>query len=210
MDKNNYDGIIFDLDGTLWDAVETIYKSWKETTEKYSKYNKFITLEELKSFMGTRIEDIFKKIYKDADEKELKFIIDECSKKECELLKKEGGKIYPYFHETIEILYKRYPLFIVSNCQRGYIETFLECNNLYRYFKDFECSGNTGLEKGENIRLIMKRNFIKNAVYVGDAKVDLEASKKAGVDFVYAAYGFGEVFEYNYKINSLKDLLLYF
>ena len=52
----------------------------------------------------------------------------------------------------------------------------------------------------------MDRNNIKNAVYVGDTISDKEASIIAGIPFVYASYGFGEVNEYDYKINDIKDL----
>ncbi|QCX34731.1 HAD family hydrolase [Caloramator sp. E03] len=210
MSKRIYDGIIFDLDGTLWDAVEVIHRSWKKVVSSHSKFKNFITLEELQSFMGSKIDDIFKSIYKDIDDKDLYKIIDECTQEECSLIRKEGGKLYPNLIETLDALYKKYPLFIVSNCQSGYIEAFLEYHDLHKYFKDYECSGNTGLEKGENIRLVMKRNGIKNPIYVGDAKVDLEATKKVGIDFVYASYGFGSVDSFKIKIDSLKELLLYF
>ena len=47
--------------------------------------------------------------------------------------------------------------------------------------------------KGENIRLIMERNQIKDAVYVGDTAGDAQACRLAGVPMIYAAYGFGNV-----------------
>ena len=50
-------------------------------------------------------------------------------------------------------------------------------------------------EKGENIRLIMERNQLERAVYIGDTQGDLDASHAAGIPFIYAAYGFGSVNE---------------
>lgn len=73
-------------------------------------------------------------------------------------------------------------------------------------FKDYECNGNTGLSKGENIELIININNIKNAVYVGDTISDREACKYAKIPFIYASYGFGKVTEYDYKLNSIEDL----
>lgn len=202
----NVDGIIFDLDGTLWDAVEVIFKSWRDVIISH-KFDNFISIEELKGYMGKRIEDIFKKLFPDVDDKHLNIMMEECCVKECEMLKKEGARLYPYIEETLKYLYKKYPLFIVSNCQEGYIETFLEYNRFEKYFKDFECSGKTGLDKSKNIKIIMERNKIKNPVYIGDAKVDEEASKKADIKFIYASYGFGNVDSYDIKINSLKELM---
>ena len=45
----------------------------------------------------------------------------------------------------------------VSYTHLGYIESFLETSNLKDYFSDFENNGRTGLEKGENIKLLIKR-----------------------------------------------------
>ncbi|MDE7279616.1 MAG: HAD hydrolase-like protein, partial [Oscillospiraceae bacterium] len=83
--------------------------------------------------------------------------------------------------------------FIVSNCQSGYIETFLEYHKLGKYFADFECPGGTGFAKAENIRIVMERNGLEKAVYVGDTQGDLDASDSAGIPFIHAAYGFGNV-----------------
>ena len=48
-------------------------------------------------------------------------------------------------------------------------------------------------DKGSNIRLCVERNALDRAVYVGDTEGDLNSSRKAGTDFIYAEYGFGEV-----------------
>ncbi|WP_332870072.1 HAD family hydrolase [Salisediminibacterium selenitireducens] len=72
---------------------------------------------------------------------------------------------------------------------------------------DYENPGRTGLSKGENIKLIIERNHLFNPVYVGDTEGDLQASRYAGVPFVYAAYGFGHVREYDDVIEGFDELL---
>ena len=52
----------------------------------------------------------------------------------------------------------------------------------------------------------MKRNSIKHAAYIGDTLGDFNASKLAGIDFIYAKYGFGEVEKPDYTINSFEEL----
>ena len=52
----------------------------------------------------------------------------------------------------------------------------------------------------------MERNNIKSAVYVGDTMGDKEAAKDANIPFIYAAYGFGDVDNYDYRIDSITDL----
>ena len=61
--------------------------------------------------------------------------------------------------------------------------------------------------KSDNIKLIAKRNNLKNPVYVGDTQGDANATKEAGLEFIYASYGFGNVEEYKYKIEKIEDLL---
>ena len=49
------------------------------------------------------------------------------------------------------------------------------------------------MKKAQNIRLICERNGLKAPVYVGDTVWDAEACEEAGVPFIYAAYGLGEL-----------------
>ena len=101
--------------------------------------------------------------------------------------------LYPQLEETLEALSQKLPLFIVSNCNAEYIPCFLDAHQLHRYFQDWECIGRTGKQKWENIRLVVERNHLQRPVYVGDTAMDQEAAQKAGVPFLHAAYGFGEV-----------------
>ena len=59
-------------------------------------------------------------------------------------------------------------------------------------FEDYECPGRTGLLKADNIRLVCERNHLDAAVYVGDTDGDYNATCKAGVPFIHAAYGYGK------------------
>ncbi|HEX7926477.1 MAG TPA: HAD-IA family hydrolase, partial [bacterium] len=108
-------------------------------------------------------------------------------------LRTEGGVAYPGMVSGLATLRERYPLFIVSNCQRGYIETFLDTLQLRLVFQDFECHGNTGRTKGENLVDVLRRNRLDSALMVGDTTGDQEAARQGGIPFLHAAYGFGAV-----------------
>lgn len=196
--------IIFDLDGTLWDSSVQVIEAWNSIIKKYPETKAVVTPEKMATYMGKVLEEISSMLFEDISKDRGLEIMTECSDYELEYLKDHSGVPYEDLEETLKAL--PYPLFIVSNCQRGYIETFLECCGLGKYFKDFECSGNTGNPKGENILEIIRRNEIKNAVYVGDTQGDCNASQVAGIPFIFAEYGFGNADRFDRKIKSIKEL----
>lgn len=205
----NY-GIIFDLDGTLWDSSEQVAGAWSVILSRRSETDKrvrsLVTGEDMRGYMGKTMEVIAALMLPDTDEKTRLEIMDECGEYENEYLSGHGGKLYPDLERELDRLSKSFKLFIVSNCQSGYIETFLEYHKLGKYFADFECPGGTGLAKAENIRIIMERNSLDRAVYVGDTQGDLDASDSAGVPFIHAAYGFGTVNKEVPAVNSFSGI----
>lgn len=201
------DSIIFDLDGTLWDSTDTVLKAWVMITEREKDVKKPITREDMQGSMGLQIKQIGERFFPYLDENRRMELMETCCEEERELLLKEGGVLYPNLEKILISLSEKYDLFIVSNCQCGYIESFLEYHKLSRYFKDIECAGNTGLSKGENIKKVIERNNLKEAIYVGDTQGDCDGAKVAGIPFIYAAYGFGKVESYDNKIDSIEELL---
>lgn len=207
MVDNTVDSIIFDLDGTMWDSTEQIVDTWNNIRVKYKEIRDKITIEDLKGVMGLQIKDIGEKFFPYLNKEKQAEILKYCCESECKYLSEYGGTLYDNLEETLEKLCQTYKLFIVSNCQHGYIEAFLHAHNLEKYFIDFEHPGRTGLSKGENIKLIMERNKLQKPIYVGDTDGDCKAAKFAGIPFVYARYGFGDVEKYDYEIDSLNQIL---
>lgn len=203
------DSIIFDLDGTLWNSIEGVCGAWKTVLSKYPNIKKEITPTDMEGCMGLQIVDIGKKLFPDLDEAFQMKLMQECCSAEQVYLGEHGGSLFPKLEETLKKLAENHKLFIVSNCQDGYIQCFFKAHKLDKYFEDFECSGVTGLPKGENNKLIIKRNNLKSPVYVGDTISDAESAKVAKIPFVYARYGFGDVEEYDYVIDSFEEILKY-
>ena len=88
----------------------------------------------------------------------------------------------------------------------GYIEAFLKFHKLAQYFDDMENYGRTLLSKGENIKLVVERNALTEAVYVGDIMGDYNSTMEAGLPFIHAAYGFGQVPEGTPRITDIRQL----
>ena len=199
--------VLFDLDGTLWDSGETVISAWNDALiaqglEKYTK-----TVSDMHSYMGKTLPVIAEMLLPDIPEKERMEIIGKCCKEEAKRLAVTGGKLYPELENTLKKLSGKYFLGIISNCQNGYIETFFNVHGLGYLFSDTECTGGTGLSKGENIALVIKRNNIDKAVYVGDTILDMQAADEAGVPFIHAAYGFGKPDRETEKIASISEIL---
>ena len=129
-----------------------------------------------------------------------------CEEEHRVLLETPQPPIYPHLESTLQILSEKYRLFIVSNCQAGYIEVFLKCTGFSRYFQGHLCPGDTGKPKGENILEIIRRFDLKSPVYVGDTAGDFQASRQAGIPFVHAAYGYGQTDGPDYTISQFSDL----
>ena len=207
MKNKEIDAIIFDLDGTLWNTVDSCLKATSFVKEEHSDITRDVTIEQIESAMGKTSDEIINIYYGYLPREKGEEYANEAFNKNVENLLKEGGTLYPNTRDTIIKLSKKYKLYIVSNCVKGYIESFLNTSGLKDYFSDYESYGNTLLSKGENIKLVIDRNNLKNPIYVGDTKGDMEASNYAGIPFVYAAYGFGKVESFDYKIADISELL---
>lgn len=187
-------GVLFDLDGTLWDSSREVTISWKEALDKRPDVHKEITTEMVQSVMGKSMYDIADILFAEYDLDTRRELLNYCCQEENKYILCHGGQLLEGLEETLKQLKEQgYHLFIVSNCQVGYIEAFLEYHNLSSYFDDFESFGATGREKGYNIRLTADRNHLEQAVYVGDTQGDYLAATEAGIDFIHARTGYGAV-----------------
>ena len=204
-----FDGLILDVDGTIWNTTGIVAEAWNKTIDTYFPQVPHVTAEILKGQFGKAMDVIADNLFSVLSADDKKILMKQCCVYEQKALLENTKNItYDHVIETLEKLSSIISIFIVSNCQSGYIELVIEKNKITKLIKDFECFGNTGKSKGENIRLIVERNGLKNPVYVGDTQGDYEACKEADVPFIWAAYGFGKPEDNNYygKIDSFNQL----
>lgn len=200
--------IIFDVDGTLWDTTEVVAKAWNRAISEAGGIAAVITPSVLKKEFGKTMEIIADDLFYDASKEKRSLIMKQCCKYEHDALRENTDNLlFPDVKETIRKLSEKCHLFIVSNCQSGYIELFMKKAGIEEYITDCECFGNTGKCKGENIKLVIERNNLDDVVYVGDTQGDYEATILAGIPFVHAKYGFGSVPDCYMDINDIKELL---
>jgi len=201
----NTDSLIFDLDGTLWNASEIVAKG-VQTATKEAGYTHKISADAISRLAGLPHDEVYQKLFPDLNKEQRSELIEKCANAEIDFLKNEGGQLYNGLEETLRYLQGKYRLFIVSNCQDGYIDVFLSYHQLQRYFDGHACYGTASKPKADNIKEVVKENELKSAIYIGDTKGDYEASQKAGVPFIYARYGFGNVEAVVPSIDKFSDL----
>ena len=201
-----FDAVILDVDGTVWNSTPLVAKAWTAAAKKCGM-DREITPEILQGLFGKTMHEIADELMPEAKEEDKERVLNACLEEEKSVIEENDTDInYPDVNDTIKSLSKRIPVCIVSNCQSGYIELFVEKNGLEDYITDTECYGNNGLPKAENIKLLVERNGFKKPVYVGDTVMDEEACDAAGVPFIFASYGFGEAKHPIFTINGFKML----
>lgn len=194
------------MDGTLWDSSENVAVSWTEKVRELGYDRPDITKEDIMNVMGLTMDRIADVIFSDLPKDERMSLLEKCCIYENDYLRENGGVLYPELEETFIRLREKYRLYIVSNCQKGYIEAFLDHFGFWKYFDDIECYGNNLREKGDNIALLANRNQLDRAWYVGDIQGDYDATMKAGLDFIHAAYGFGKIAQTVPELESFSRL----
>lgn len=200
-----FDGILFDLDGTLWDARASILECWNIViSTQFPDLNRLTAADVRKAMGMTRLE-LAEHLFPGTGSRGIA-ATDICLKDECGYIKEHGALIFPGVREMLERLSKKAKLFIVSNCGNGYIESFLEYSGCGKYFSDYLCEGSTGLTKAGNIVLLTDRWGLESPVYVGDTRSDEISAANAGCPFIHAAYGFGLTEAPLGRINSVSEL----
>lgn len=204
------DGILFDLDGTLWDSIDGILLTWNRVITRHGQLRPPITRQEQEGLMGLPMDEIARRLFTEQSAEAQKALMDECAEEENAYLAIHGGVLFKGVAETLKQLGQTHKLCIVSNCQKGYIEAFLKAHKLEKLFTDHLSFGETGLTKGENNRIVVQRNGFRSPVYVGDTQSDRQSALDAGIPFVFCRYGFGSVDEYDEVISEFPELLRVF
>lgn len=200
------DSIIFDVDGTLWDSTESVAASWNKAIREHSSLSLTLDPVSLSRVFGKTMTEIADILFPSLSIDERTKLIDVCFDEENRYLEEHPGILYPDVIRTVKALSLRYPLYIVSNCQCGYIEVMLRTTGLGPYIKDHLCFGETQVSKGETLRMLIQRNHLLSPVYVGDTRGDADSCKTAGIPFIFAEYGFGNVPDAQMQIHTFSDL----
>ena len=204
----NYETLIFDIDGTLWDSRQLVAEGYNIQLEKEGLSHLAVTAEDLRPLFGKVMTEIADTILASIDPSERYDLMERCMKTENDYLFANDCRIgYPKVKETLAELAKKYRLFIVSNSQCGYPELCIEKLGLSDYIEGHMCFGDTGTSKGKTIRTLMEKHNIGSCIYIGDTQGDLEACREAEIPFIFCTYGLGKAESWDAKIDSIDELL---
>ena len=226
---NKYKHIYFDLDRTIWDFDKNTYDSFQDIFEKYNLEKIFKTFD---NFYNSYVKhnDI---LWNDYREKKIKksilsykrfsLTLEEFGVDDDELAKKIAHdyinisptkkQLFPYAHETLEYLHKKYKLYIITNGFNEVQFTKLKNSDLDKYFLKVFTSEDAGAQKPNPL---IFQHALKNvnaskkeSIMIGDdLQVDVLGAKNFGLDQVFFNPERKEhKEEISYEINSLNELL---
>ena len=199
--------LIFDIDGTIWDSTGIVAQGYNAYLDRIGHPELHVTADLLKQLFGRTMTEIADVLFACFPVPQRYDIMRGCMDSEHVFLENDPCRIaFPGVVEALEKLHKRFDLYVVSNSQSGYPELMMDKLSIGHLFKGHLCFGDTGTCKGETIRILMERHNISNAVYIGDTQGDLEASRYAGIPFVFCRYGFGDPVEYDLAVNTPGQL----
>ena len=204
------DSLVFDLDGTLWDTCDACAVAWNIVLAREGTSYREITGDDVRKVTGRSHEDCIRLTFPDFEEPVLQRLITETMTEDVLQINRLGGELYPGVADGLRALKERHRLFIVSNCQSGYIEMFLEMSGLGELFEDFECWGNTGEPKSENLRRVIERNSLQSPVMVGDTPGDQSAAIANEIPFAFVEYGFQTCHAPDQSFASFGDLVEFY
>ena len=203
------DSLIFDMDGTLWDAADTYTESWNLVYRELGM-DTHLTRTELSKMIGMDAKKVTAARLPGFDTERQMEIYGIVNERRKVLLAKNGGFLYNGVIDGLKLLSTKYKLFILSNCAAGIIRVFIDWAGIDEYITDEIATGINLMPKHHNIQLLTDRHQLTNPVYIGDTLGDGEESRKAGIPFILVTYGFGDTDDYDLKFDDFKALTAHF
>jgi len=203
------DSIIFDMDGTLWDALSIYTAAWNQGLAE-TGVHRIVAQEEIAAMMGWEKHRIFDQLlpqYTPTVHEEVYNRVNDCS---VALIPQMKGRLYEGVKEGLQQLAAQYPLYILSNCAVGIIDLFMEATDIRPFITGHIAHGENFYPKHQNIALLKNRHHLKYPVYVGDTHEDSIQCQLAGIPFVHVSYGFGQTENYHRQFHTFADLTAYY
>lgn len=205
-----YDGVIFDLDGALWDAAEASAKGWNSALQSCGVRGFKVSADDIRGVSGKPFDVCVQTVFPRLPASSRLDVLRALEAHERDVIEVRGGRVFEGVVEGIQQLSDHYKLFLISNCQEWYLESFWKQFGLQRFFSDWDCHGSSRASKAAMIEAVVHRYGLDESIYIGDTEGDSLAADAAHVDFGYVSYGFGQVEDATVIFSSFGELVAWF
>jgi HAD superfamily hydrolase (TIGR01549 family) len=209
LNMDNYKGIIFDLDGVIYDITGAIKKAIDDVIEKYKmNVDKNVIMQEIahliEDLQNYPVPEIILNSY---DLLKINFLDGMSYFKKLRIgiylftqfnkYKDAESIIFKRIDNLIENLYKKkFKLAILTNNKSTYAEEVLKKFNLIKYFNCIIGFNEVSETKPspEGIKLILEKwkSRSNEIIFIGDMSSDVDAGKAAGVLTICIASGLAQ------------------
>ncbi|TLX48680.1 phosphoglycolate phosphatase [Pseudoalteromonas phenolica] len=196
-----YQGVLFDLDGTLVDSAQDMYMALNLTLTEVAF--PVVSYAQVTTWVGNGIEMLVKRALSGdmAVNPELppQLVVDAVARFKNHYQQLAGDYVALYQHvETGLAATAHLPKAIVTNKDRVFTEQLLEKLNLTSHFKVLVC-GDDGEKKPSPSPLLKACEALnispEKAIMIGDSKSDVIAAKSAEIDVLALTYGYNQGFD---------------
>ena len=201
--------LLFDLDGTLSDPLEGIWRciNYGLTSLGYEEQEK----QAIGRYIGPPLDETFKSLTGSEDKGEITAFVQRFRERFAEVGFSEN-KLYPGIPEAISALKdKGFSLGLCTSKREDFARTILKMFGLYEQF-DFVSGGDIGIHKYQQIEALIKAKTINTkAIMIGDRAIDIIAGHRNGLETGAVLWGYGtraelEVEKPHYLFEKSSDL----
>ena len=186
---NNYDLILYDLDGTLWDSIPVIMDSFKHAyIEVFGRCDRSDS--DLMSYIGRPLTDTFSMHDPETEKK----LLDSYLVYNHDLLNHDCINMFPGVIDDLNRIKELgYRQGVVTSKRHESADVTLKFKGLYDFFDVCLCKEDTQKHKPDGEPLIIAANKlgiedISRVIYVGDALPDALCAKNAGTQFALVSW----------------------
>lgn len=193
--------ILFDLDGVLLDSEDNMRQAWKQVL---IKTDIGISFEDYFSRIGCPFKDILLSLGIKSDFDEIEKVYMTAS---FDLLKDAS-----FFTNVNETLHKIHALGVKMGVvtSKDYLRTKAVLKQINIPFVSIQspCKIYRGKPAPDHLLVAMAEagEDPSDTIYVGDMETDYIAAKRAGIDYVHAAWGYGKIIDSVPYLNTISDL----
>jgi len=194
--------ILFDLDGVIVDSRKNMEVSWSAVR---ATYGIDINFERYFELIGRPFPDIMERLGLEDEGENIRKIYNVASSCRTDLIEAYEG-ITDVIHELKR---NRFVIGLVTSKDKE--RTLEVVKNLDLLFDVIDCPEKD--QRGKPNPDPLMRAMLQchkdpaDTVYVGDMDVDYEATKRAGIDYYHACWGYGHCMDEEKRLNSPQDLL---